>query len=111
MVAAVCSWHEHHERAAEAIESRLNRRERMVVAEAALIETYSVLTRFPAPHRLSPEMALDVLEANFLKGVKIIALEAEAYCALLRGAPAAAVSGGLTYDAVIAACARKERSE
>jgi hypothetical protein len=32
-----------------------------------------------------------------------------AYRTLLRGAPAAGVSGGLTYDAVIATCARKER--
>ena len=48
MVAAICSWHQHYERAAGAIESRLDRRERMIVAAPALIETYSVLTRLPA---------------------------------------------------------------
>jgi predicted nucleic acid-binding protein len=81
----------------------------MIVAAPALIETYSVLTRLPAPYRLSAEVALGVVEANFLRGAKIVALEAEAYRTLLRGAPAAGVSGGLTYDAVIAACARKEK--
>jgi predicted nucleic acid-binding protein len=109
MVAAVCSWHEHHDRAADAIESRLARRERMVVAAPALIETYSVLTRLPAPHRLSPTAALSVVEANFFRRVTIVALDAEAYAVLLQGAPAAGVSGGRIYDAVIAACARKQR--
>jgi predicted nucleic acid-binding protein len=108
MVAAVCSWHEHHDRAADAIGSRLDRRERMVVAAPALIETYSVLTRLPAPHRLSPAAARSVVEANFLTRVKIVALDAEAYGTILRGAPGAGVSGGRTYDAVIAACAKKE---
>jgi predicted nucleic acid-binding protein len=52
---------------------------------------------------------LAIVEASFLKGVKIVALDAEAYGKLLRGAPDAGVSGGLIYDAVIAACARKEK--
>jgi hypothetical protein len=46
MVAFVCSWHEHHKRAAGAIESRLERGERMIIAAPSLIEAYSVLTRF-----------------------------------------------------------------
>ena len=110
MVAAVCSWHEHHNRAADAIESRLESKERMIVAAPALIETYSVLTRLPAPHRLSPTAALRVVEANFLTGIKVIVIEAEVYDHILRSAPAAAISGGRIYDAVIAACARKARA-
>jgi predicted nucleic acid-binding protein len=108
MVAAVCSWHEHHERAALAIESRLDRRERMVVAAPSLIEAYSVLTRLPAPHRLSPADALSLMEANFMRPVKVVALPADDYKAILRGAPAAGISGGRIYDAIIAACAHRE---
>lgn len=110
MVAAVCSWHEHHHRAAAAIESRLHRRERMVVAAPALIEAYSVLTRLPAPYRISPADALSLMEANFIRPVKIVALPPENYRAILRGAPAAGVSGGRIYDAIIAACARWENA-
>jgi predicted nucleic acid-binding protein len=58
---------------------------------------------------LSSDDALGVVEANFLGRVKIAALEAETYSAILRGAPATGVSGGRIYDAVIAACARKEK--
>jgi predicted nucleic acid-binding protein len=110
MVAAVCSWHEHHDRAALAIESRLNRRERMVVAAPALIEAYSVLTRFPAPHRLSPADALSLMETNFMQRVKVAVLPPEDYRATLRAAPAGGISGGRIYDAIIAACAHRENA-
>jgi predicted nucleic acid-binding protein len=106
MIAAVCSWHEHHERAILAIENRLNRRERMVVAAPALIEAYSVLTRLAAPYRLTAADALSLMEANFMRQVKVVALPAKDYSVILRGAPAAGISGGRIYDAIIAACAR-----
>jgi predicted nucleic acid-binding protein len=111
MVAAVCSWHEHHERAIQEIQNRLNRRQRMVIAAPALIETYSALTRLPAPHRISPSDALQILEANFLRDVKLVALGAATYSALLRASPGAGISGGRIYDAVIAACARHAKAE
>lgn len=60
MVAAVCTWHEHHDRAAREIEQRLRRGEKMLVAGPALVESYAVLTRLPPPHRLSPVDALVV---------------------------------------------------
>jgi hypothetical protein len=46
MIAALCSWHEHHEAAANEIESRLAERAKMIVAAPALVEAYAVLTRF-----------------------------------------------------------------
>ena len=107
MIAAISSWHDHHERARREIENRLSRKQRMVVAGPTLIEAYAVLTRFPAPHRIAPVDARSLLEANFLQGVKVVALGVAAYGVLLRGAPDADISGGQTYDAVIAACARK----
>lgn len=55
MIAAICSWHEHHEAAIGEIERRLGRREAMVVAAPALVETYAVLTRL-LPHTASPLM-------------------------------------------------------
>ncbi len=106
MVAAVCGWHEHHDRAAAEIERRLGRGETMIVAAPALVETFAVLTRLPPPHRLSATDSLALLEANFMSGPAIVALDGQAYRNLLRQAPDAGVVGGQTYDAVIAACAR-----
>jgi predicted nucleic acid-binding protein len=110
LVPALCSWHEHHLRAIEAIGDRLSRRQRLVVAAPALIEAYSVLTRLPAPRRLAASEAMTLLDANFARGTTVVALNAAAYRALLRAAPDDGVFGGRIYDAVIAACARKARA-
>jgi predicted nucleic acid-binding protein len=110
MIAAICAWHEHHAQAANEIQLRLDRREKMVVAAPALVETYAVLTRLPPPHRLSPENTLALLEGNFIKSASVVALDVKSYEALLRHAPKDLVSGGQTYDAVIAMCARKAKA-
>ena len=110
IIAAVCSWHEHCARASAEIERRLSRRESLVCAAPALIESYSVLTRLPAPHRLSPANALELLDANFMRGRRIVALDGAATASLLRSAPENEIAGGRTYDAVIVACARKARA-
>ena len=107
MIAAVCSWHEHHDAAAKEIESRLAARAKMIVAAPALVEAYAVLTRLPPPHRLSAETALTLIENNFLKLATVVALRAKTYETLLLRAPKENVSGGRTYDAVIGACAEQ----
>lgn len=107
MIAAVCSWHEHHDAAANEIETRLAGRAKMIVAAPALVEAYAVLTRLPPPHRLSPQTAMTLLETNFLKPATVIALSARSYETLLLHAPKNSVAGGRTYDAVICACAEK----
>ncbi len=110
MVAAVCSWHEHHELAASELERRLGRKEVLIVAAPALIETYAVLTRLPPPHRLAALDARALLEANFLAGHKLIALGEADYRLLVKDASAQGVIGGKTYDCVIAACATKAKA-
>jgi predicted nucleic acid-binding protein len=87
MIAAVCSWHEHHEAAADEIERRLAGRAKMIVAAPALVEVYAVLTRLPSPHRLSPQTAVSLLENNFLKLGTVVALNARSYQTLLLRAP------------------------
>ena len=110
MIAAVCSWHEHHEATGNEIESRLAGRAKMIVAAPALVEAYAVLTRLPLPHRWSPQTALTLLENNFFKLATVIALNAKLYETLLLVAPKNNVAGGRTYDAVIGACAEQGKA-
>ena len=110
IIAALVDWHEHHEAAAREISSRLAAGERLIVAAPALVETYAVLTRLPAPHRLSPGDALALLDAN-LFGHSLVALDAASYRALVSNAPAQSIAGGRTYDAVIARCAVRAGAE
>lgn len=107
MVAAVCTWHEHHEATAAAIEARLERGEQLAVAAHALAEAYAVLTRFPSPHRLSPGDAWSLIEANFATGARVAALSGRDYTALIRRLSASGIGGGRTYDALIAQCAKR----
>ena len=106
MVAAVCSWHEHHAGAVSEIERRLERREELCVPAPALVEAYAVLTRLPPPHRLSPIDAWALIEANFVAQATVTGLGEKSYIDLLRRASAEDLAGGRTYDAVIGECAR-----
>lgn len=111
MVAAVCTWHERHRAAVSEIERRLERGGRLAVPAHALVETYAVLTRLPAPHRLAPADAWALVKANFVESASIVTLNGQAHVTLLGGLAAQGISGGRSYDAVIAACARQAKVE
>ena len=76
------------------------------MAAPALVETYAVLTRLPPPYRLRPADALALIEGSW-SDAEVAALDGTEIWPLLRGLPAAGIAGGSTYDAVVAACARK----
>lgn len=100
LVASFASWHEHHEVAFAAV-GRLDG----VVAHC-LLETYSVLTRLPAPHRMAPEVVSKYLDLAFGRHV-VFGLPPEEQRKLVTTCAAQGLSGGAVYDAVIAAsCAR-----
>lgn len=110
MIAAVCAWHEFHARAAAELETRLGRGERMVAVGPALVESYAVLTRLPAPHRLAPADALALLDANFMARRRTVALDGASYRGLLVAAAETGIAGGQAYDAVIAECVVKAKA-
>jgi hypothetical protein len=87
MIASVCSWHESHQNTAAEISARLDAGEELVVAAHSLAEAYAVLTRLPAPHRLSPYDAATLVKANFADAATVIALNAAEYKRLIFNAP------------------------
>jgi predicted nucleic acid-binding protein len=99
-VAAALPWHESHPAARAAMPER-----RAVLLAQVAIETYSVLTRLPPPHRVPASLARDFLEARF--AFPPLALSPEGYRELLDLAPAQNIAGGAVYDAVVAATARQ----
>lgn len=105
MVAAVCGWHEHHAAAASAIERRLDSGQRLAVPAHALVETYAVLTRLPAPHRLSPADAWALVKGNFVDHATVATLHAGAHVKVLDRLAENGVGGGRSYDAIIGATA------
>lgn len=109
MVAAVCAWHERHADARSGIERRLGRGEQPAIAAHALLETYAVLTRLPAPHRLAPADAWALVETNFIRPATVVASSARSYTSLLGRLAKAGIGGGRSYDALIADCAAEAK--
>ena len=99
VVAAFASWHELHE-PARAIVDRGPR----IPAHAAL-ESYSVLTRLPRPHRAPPELVLTFLADRFRES--FLVLSPESHRQLLGELGSHGIAGAATYDALIAAVARE----
>lgn len=60
------------------------------------VETYAVLTRLPAPHRLTPADAWALLSANLVEPAKVVALEGPAHAVLLARLAAVGTGGGRT---------------
>lgn len=110
MVAAVCGWHVRHAAAAGEIERRLDRGERMAIAAHAIAETYAVLTRLPAPHRLAPSDAWTLVRVNFVDNAALVTLDGPAQVAALEHLASEGIGGGRTYDGLIAACAAASRA-
>ena len=96
IVAAVAAWHQKHEDAARALGSA----EELVIPSHVLIESYAVLTRLPAPHRLSPSDALALLQKNF-STARLATFNARSVWPVLRQLADADLGGGITYDAII----------
>lgn len=107
LIAALLSWHECHVEALGALEAALEREQRIVLPAPTLLETYSVLTRLPAPHRMSPGDAMSLLEDSFRDSAQLVSLDDEEVWPFLGEAAARETAGGALYDAQILACARK----
>lgn len=100
IVAALLSWHDRHEAAARAVERALSSKEGVLIPAHALVESFAVLTRLPAPHRLLPAVALELLRENFAT-VRIAALPARNVWPLVDRLALLGLGGGIAYDAVI----------
>jgi predicted nucleic acid-binding protein len=110
MVAAVCPWHPQNQSARLAIDKQRDLGRTLAIPAPALVETYSVLTRLPSPHRLAPEVAWQLIEENYLRDGEIVSLTADSYLRVVRDAAREGVAGGRIYDLVIAECARDSRA-
>ncbi|MBV8547268.1 MAG: PIN domain-containing protein, partial [Acidobacteria bacterium] len=103
LIAGLLSWHEFHERAFQAL-GKLIAARLLLIPVPALIESYSVMTRLPSPHRLHPEVAYQLLHDSFSE-VRVAGLSPGSAWSFLSENVAAGISGGRVYDAVIASAA------
>jgi predicted nucleic acid-binding protein len=77
--------------------------------EHCALETYSVLTRLPPPHRSPGQVVRDFIRSRFQQ--PFLRLGGPAYRAFVLGLPEHEVSGGAAYDALVAATAAANGAE
>lgn len=106
LIAGLLTWHERHAEAAKALASALADPAGAVLPLHALIEAYAVMTRLPAPHRLRPADATEILLSSLQGACRLVTLDEDQGWSLLGSLAAAGIAGGRSYDALIAACAR-----
>ena len=104
IVSALLTWHEHHEFSRASVETALKKGS-VILPIPALVESYAVMTRLPAPHRLSPANARALLDENFAALTTVEGLTGRGCWAMLTRLAANGVAGGRTYDAQILAVA------
>lgn len=81
---------------------------RILIAGHSLLESYSVLTRLPPPHRMSPEITLRLLsETLATSDIVICGVDPQGYWLVLREMARSEVAGGRVYDAAIAHAAKR----
>jgi predicted nucleic acid-binding protein len=98
VIAAFASWHEQHVPAESLVDGSVQ-----LVAHCA-VEAFSVLTRLPGPHRVAPDLVRDFLSARFPE--PYVGLDGAEYHRLIPRLVELGISGGATYDALVAATAR-----
>jgi predicted nucleic acid-binding protein len=106
IIAGLLEWHENHDVCHAALDDALGATAGVALPLPALIESYSVMTRLPAPHRLSPADALALLESTFRGAAKVVVVKPGKLWSELGSWSRTGVSGGRAYDAHILACAR-----
>lgn len=97
VVAAFASWHEHHDAARRWLDGGLR------LVEHCALETFSVLTRLPAPHRSPGAVVVDFIRVRFPD--PYLRMNAAAYRRFVLELATHAVAGGASYDALVAATA------
>ena len=103
VVAGFASWHEHHDAARRVLDAGVS------LVEHCALETYSVLTRLPPPHRSPAPVVAAFLRAQF--PAPFLRLTAKQHREFVLGLAGLDITGGGTYDALVAATASANRAE
>jgi predicted nucleic acid-binding protein len=103
VIAAFASWHHAHQEARQALDGGLR------LVDHCALETYSVLTRLPAPHRAAPAIVQEFLRARFRQ--PFLRLPERAYRDFVLGLADVEISGGAAYDALVAVTAASHAAE
>ena len=99
--------HPAHQRALPWLQRAKRKEIVAVVAAHSLAELYAILTRLPLKPPIPPSMAWQMIQENVLAIFEVIPLSESDYRAVLEHLAQTGITGGVTYDALIAYAAIK----
>lgn len=111
LIAGLLKHHQFHADSAIWLSEARARMIEMVISAHTLAEVYSTLTRLPKGHTIAPADVWEMIEVNLLEHAVVRTLPAKQYARLIKRLAAEHLTGGVTYDAVIAEVARLVRSD
>lgn len=111
LVAALIEAHDGHARAFPWLQKMRSEDVQGVIASHSIAETYAVLTSLPLSPRIAPSAAWALLEHSVLPFVQTVDLSSTEVCQVIRRLSLCGLTGGVTYDALIAEAAAKGRAD
>jgi predicted nucleic acid-binding protein len=103
VVAAFASWHEQHDAARHVLDAGVR------LIDHCALETYSVLTRLPSPHRSPAPVVVAFLRARFPQ--PFLRMTEARYRGFVLALADQGITGGAAYDALVAATAAATGAE
>ncbi|HUF02206.1 MAG TPA: PIN domain-containing protein [Gaiellaceae bacterium] len=100
-VAALAGWHSAHEPSRRAATGA-------AIPAHARLETYSVLTRLPPPHRIASDVAAGLL-ASWFPNAEILVPSSRLSRSMVERCHDVGVQGGAVYDALVALTASEAK--
>jgi predicted nucleic acid-binding protein len=107
LVAGIVEAHPVHSRSLPWLQRVKERDFEFLVVSHSLAETYAVLTTLPVKPRISPSVARSLVRANIESSARIIPLSTSDYRTTIMKMAELGLSGGSSYDALIATVAQK----
>ncbi|HLF66243.1 MAG TPA: PIN domain-containing protein [Gammaproteobacteria bacterium] len=107
LIAGLVQSHPKHDRALPWLVRAVEKKDECYLCVHTLMETYAVLTSLPVSPRISPSVALNLIESNFKKHFQIITLTTQDHWKLLTHLVAQGLMGGVSYDGLLCQAALK----
>ena len=111
IVASLVEAHPMHQRAFPWLKRAKEKNLELIIAGHTVAELYSVLSTLPTKPRISPAVAWRLIHENIEAIGKIVSLSATEYSSVIKKISEMGLTGGITYDALIAKVAEKSRVE
>ena len=111
IIAALVEAHPMHLRAFPWLKQAREKKFELIVAGHTVAELYAVLSTLPTKPRISPAVAWRLIHENIEAVGKIVSLTSVEYSYVIKKISEMGLTGGITYDALIAKAAEKSKVE